>query len=140
MAEPTTSGAAGVVGFKMLGGLSGIASIVAAVAAGLASVVVMCMNPPRHKREWVVGIISTVVSSIGGGAYAMHRFGFADLATQGPVGLAILFGMVFACGLPGWFIVRAAFTWMDRRANQDLGEVVTDATKTVADAKRNLTQ
>jgi hypothetical protein len=71
MPEPTTSSMAGAVAaFKALGGTA------AAVASGatLAAVVVMIMTPPRDKREWTVGLISTVVSSIGGGAVTVEHF------------------------------------------------------------------
>ena len=66
MTDPASSGAAGAAAFKAVGG----ASAVAAGGAGLAAVVVMLMTPPRSPREWAVGLISTVVASIGGGAAA----------------------------------------------------------------------
>ncbi|MFM9936982.1 MAG: hypothetical protein ACKVOL_12395 [Novosphingobium sp.] len=53
---------------------------------GLAAVVVMLMTPPRCKREWAVGLISTVVSSIGGGAAVIEHFGLRHWANS-PIGL-----------------------------------------------------
>jgi hypothetical protein len=68
MPEPTSSGVAGTAASKAAGG---------AVAGGalLSTVVVMLMTPPRTHREWAVGVISTVVTGIGGGAIAVQYFG-----------------------------------------------------------------
>ena len=60
MTDPASSGAAGAAASKAVGG----ASAVAAGGAGLVAVVVMLMTPPRSAREWAVGLISTVASSI----------------------------------------------------------------------------
>lgn len=128
MSEPTSSTAAGIAGWKLIGGAAGVA----AGGAGLAAIVVMCMTPPRSAREWVVGIISTVVCSVAGGAYVLHKLGFSHLADDGPIGLAVLFGLCFACGLPGWALVRAVFTWFAKRAGKDIGELAAAA---AADAR-----
>lgn len=129
MAEPASSaGAAGLAGWKLLGGAAGVV----AGGAGLASVVVMLMTPPRSPREWAVGLISTVVCSIAGGGWLLHWLGLADLATSGPAGLATLFGLCFACGLPGWTLVRWIFKWLDKRRDKDLGEVIDEARAIVA--------
>ncbi len=71
MTDPASSGAAGAAAFKAVGG----ASAVAAGGASLAAVVVMLMTPPRMPREWAVGLISTVVSSIDGGAAVIEYLG-----------------------------------------------------------------
>ncbi len=61
MPEPTSSGVAGAAAaYKAFGGTAAAA----ASGATRAAVVVMLMTPPRDKREWTVGLISTVVSSI----------------------------------------------------------------------------
>lgn len=129
MAEPASSGAAGFAGWKLIGGAAGVA----AGGAGLAAIVVMLMTPPRSPKEWAVGLISTVVCSIGLGSWLLHWLGMSDLAASGPAGLAVLFGLCFACGLPGWALVRAAFTWMIKRDGKDLGEIASDAANTVRD-------
>lgn len=129
MAEPTSSGAAGFAGWKLIGGAAGVA----AGGAGLAAIVVMLMTPPRSPREWAVGLISTVVCSVAGGSWVLHWLGLADLAASGPAGLATLFGLCFACGLPGWALVRALFTWLERRRDKDIGELVHDAAAEVRD-------
>lgn len=132
MPEPTTSGAAGAVGWKLIGGAAGVA----AGGAGLATLIVMLMTPPRTPREWAVGLVSTVVSSVAGGAWVLHRLGMGDLAKSGPVGLAVLFGLCFACGLPGWALVRWMFAYIERRRDRDLGEVVQEAAGQLHDAIR----
>ena len=71
MPEPASTGVAGAAAaYKAIGG----AAAAAAGGATLAAVVVMLMTPPRSFREWAVGLISTVVSSIGGGAIVIEHF------------------------------------------------------------------
>ena len=131
MPEPTTSGAAGAVGWKLIGGAAGVA----AGGAGLAALIVMLMTPPRSAREWAVGLISTVVCSVAGGAWLLHWLGMGDLASS-PLGMAVLFGLCFGCGLPGWALVRWVFTYIERRRDRDLGEVVQEAADQLRDAVR----
>lgn len=125
MTEPATSGAAasaaGIAGWKAIGGAAGVA----AGGAGLAAIVVMLMTPPRSPREWAVGLISTVMGSIGGGAFVIEHYNLqAWMHTS--TGLLSALGLVFACGLPGWALVRWLFTWIERRKGKDLGEVATE--------------
>lgn len=122
MSEPISGTAAGVAGWKLLGGLAGIG----AIGAGLAAVVVMCAMTPRSAKEWAVGIISTVVASIGGGAAVIQHYNLEHWAFT-PFGLVAMLGLVFACGLPGWAIVRWLFNYIERRRGADLGEVISDA-------------
>lgn len=123
MPEPTSStAAAGFAGFKAIGGAAGMA----AGGAGLAAIVVMLMTQPRSAREWAVGLICTVMGSIGGGAALITYFGLQAWMDT-PVGLVAVLGLVFASGLPAWSIVRAAFTWMEKRQGKDLGELIRDA-------------
>ena len=119
MSEPASSGAAGVAGWKLIGGLAGVA----AIGAGLAAVVVMCMQTPRSAKEWAVGLITTVIGSVAGGAAVVQHFGLQAWTTS-YFGLVALIGLVFACGLPAWAIVRWCFTWMARRRRKDIGEIV----------------
>lgn len=114
MTEPATSTAGGIAAWKLLGGAAG--------AAGLASLIVMCMMPPRSLREWIVGLTSTVVGSVCGGAAVVQYLGLHAWADN-YVGMVALLGVVFACGLPAWMVVRWAFTFMARRADKDLAEV-----------------
>lgn len=114
MTDPASSGAAGAAAFKAVGG----ASAVAAGGAGLAAVVVMLMTPPRSPRGWAVGLISTVVASIGGGAAVIEHFGLQHWVNA-PIGLCAMGGLLFACGLPGWAAVRWVFNFIDQ--NRDAG-------------------
>ena len=122
MAEPASSAAGGILGWKLIGGVAGALSL----GAALAAIVVMLMTPPRHKREWAVGLISTVVSSIGGGAAAVQYFGIEQWAHTG-LGLVAMFGLIFACGLPGWSLVRAVFTYLERQKDKGIDEMIKDA-------------
>ncbi len=98
MPEPTSSGVAGAAAaYKAIGGAAGAA----AGGATLAAVVVMLMTPPRSIREWTVGLISTVVSSICGGAVTVEYFQLHHWAFS-TIGLYAMGGVIFACGLPGW--------------------------------------
>lgn len=125
MPEPTASSTAGGIAlWKLAGGAAGVA----AGGAGLAAVIVMLMTPPRSPREWAVGLISTVLGSVCGGAAVVQHFGIqAWLGSY--VGLVALLGLAFACGLPAWAVVRWGFTWMIRREGKDIGEVIADARK-----------
>lgn len=122
MPEPTSSGVAGAAAaYKAIGGTAG------AVASGatLAAVVVMLMTPPRNKREWAVGLISTVVSSIGGGAVTIEYFELHHWAFS-TTGLYAMGGLMFACGLPGWAMVRWTFAFIDKRRDDSIDEVAKD--------------
>lgn len=123
MAEPTSSSsAAGIFAWKAIGGAAGVA----AGGAGLAAIVVMLMTPPRSPREWAVGLISTVMGSICGGAFVISHFKLQEWM-HSIEGLVAILGLVFACGLPAWAIVRWTFTFIERRKDKDLGEVVESA-------------
>jgi len=121
MSEPISGAAAGAFGWKLLGGLVGIA----AIGAGLASVVVMCAMTPRSPREWAVGLISTVVFSIGGGAAVIQHYGL-DAWAHTPIGLVAMLGLVFACGLPGWAVVRWLFNYIEKNRTATITDVVGD--------------
>ena len=90
--------------------------------AGLATVVVMLMTPPRSPREWAVGLISTVVASIGGGAAVIEHFGLQQWVNSA-IGLCAMGGLIFACGLPGWATVRWLFNFIDRNRNAGIDAV-----------------
>lgn len=122
MSEPTSSAAGGFAVWKLIGGAAGVA----AGGAGLAAIIVMLMTPPRSPREWAVGLISTVMGSICGGAAVIQHFGLEGWLHSYP-GLMATMGLAFACGLPAWAIVRWTFTWIIRREGQDIGQVIADA-------------
>jgi len=40
--------------------------------------ILLCFDDTRSTREWAVGVISTVVTEIGGGAMAVQYFGLQE--------------------------------------------------------------
>ncbi|NOV25878.1 hypothetical protein E5S69_20455 [Cupriavidus necator] len=88
----------------------------------------MIMMKPRSTAEWAVALISTVVGSVTGGAAVVQYFGL-QAWTHDYIGLVALFGLVFACGLPGWAIVRWLFNFIEKRKDASLDEVVADVRK-----------
>lgn len=122
MAEPSSSAVAGIFGWKLIGGAAG--------AAGLASLVVICMLPPRSFREWVVGMVTTVLGSVCGGAGVVSYFNLHRLADD-YFGLVALIGVAFACGLPSWMLVRWTFTWMEQRKGANLAEIVAEVRRQI---------
>lgn len=121
MSEPLSTGGGGLALYKL--------ALALGIPAVLVSVVVMSWTQPKSKREWASALICTVVSSVGGGAGLVEYFGLQHLATGGMIGLVALGGVIFACGLPGWVIVRAGFAWADKRKDKDLGELYQDIKK-----------
>lgn len=118
MPEPTSSGVAGAAAYKAVGG-------VAAGGAALASIVVMLMTPPRSKREWAVGLISTVVTGIGGGAMVVEYFGLHEWV-RSITGLMAMGGLIFGCGLPGWAIVRWVFNFIEKNRDASIDDIAHD--------------
>lgn len=119
MTEPTSTTVFSLVAWKA----SSLTAAAAAIFAGLAALVAMCMLQPRSAREWAVGLVSTFVGSITGGAFVIQYFGLATWMTTF-VGTTALLGIVFACGLPAWAIVRWFFTWANQRRDEGLLEVM----------------
>lgn len=122
--DMSAEGAATIVGWKFIGGLAGIG----AIGAGLASLVVMCTMTPRSPKEWAVGLTSTVMASVCGGAAVVQHYGLQAWA-QEYIGMVALLGIVFACGLPGWAIVRWLFNFIEKRRESGIDEVIQDAKK-----------
>lgn len=115
MSEPGPLTAAGGVALYKLGAFGFVAV--------LAAVVVMAMTLPKTPREFVVALISTVVSSIGGGAFVIRWLEIGHWA-QDDVGLIGLMGVVFVCGLPAWVLVRALFAWSESKKDRQITEIV----------------
>lgn len=118
MSEPGPLTAAGGVALYKLGAFGFVAA--------LAAVVVMAMTLPKTAREFVVALISTVVSSIGGGAFVIRWLEIGHWA-QDDVGLIGLMGVVFVCGLPAWVLVRALFAWSESKKDRQITEIVDQA-------------
>ena len=118
MPEPASSSVAGAAAFQAAGG-------VAAGGALLSTVVVMLMTPPRTHREWAVGVISTVVTGICGGAIAVQYFGLQQWV-ESVTGIVALGGLIFGCGLPGWAIVRWFFNFIAKNRDASIDEIAHD--------------
>jgi H+/Cl- antiporter ClcA len=82
----------------------------------------MVMTPPRNVREWTAGLISTVVSSICGGAVTIEYFQLHHWAFS-TIGLYAMGGLIFACGLPGWAVVRWLFNFIEERRDASIDQV-----------------
>lgn len=118
MAEPTSStGAAGYALWKVAMALG--------LPAGLVAIVVMLWIQPKSPREWAMALICTFVSSICGGAAVVQHYELQSWVGTTP-GLIALGGVIFACGLPGWVIVRACFLWLEKRKGKDVGELLAE--------------
>jgi len=115
MTEPTTTAAGGIALYKL--------GVFAAIGTALVSVVVMAMTMPQSVREFVVALISTLVSSICGGAFVVRWLDIGHWALD-DVGMVAIAGVIFVCGLPAWILVRALFAWTESRKNAALPELV----------------
>lgn len=99
--------------------------------AVLATVVVMAMTLPRTVREFFVAMVSTTVSSIGGGAFLVRWLDLGHWVND-DLGMIAIGGMIFVCGLPAWVLVRALFAWSEAKKDRQITEIV-DA---IIEAKR----
>ena len=120
--EPTTSTGAATVGWKLIGGLAGLG----AIGAGLAAIVVMCAMTPRDPKEWAIALISTVIASVCGGSAVVRYFEIQHWASD-QFGLMAMIGLIFACGLPGWALVRWIFNAIRKREGQGIDELIKEA-------------
>ena len=99
---------------------------VAGGASALATIVVMLMMRPRSAAEWATSLICTVVASITGGAAVVQYLDLHAWA-DGYTGMAALGGLMFGCGLPGWALVRAVFTAIEKRRDADIIDLADEA-------------
>lgn len=115
MTEPATTAAGGLALYK-LGALGFLAAL-------LSALVVMAMTLPRTTREFSVALISTVVGSLLGGAFAIRYFELQSWAAD-DIGLLGLGAVIFTCGLPGWVSVRAWFAYTEARKGRSLIQLI----------------
>ncbi len=115
MTEPASTAFGGIALYK-LGALGACSAI-------LVTIVVMAMTLPKTAREFVVAMICTVVSSIGGGAFVIRWFDLQHYAHD-DIGLIALTSIIFVCGLPAWIIVRALFAWSEAKKDRQITEIV----------------
>ena len=117
MSEPGPLTAAGGIALYKLGALGCVSA--------LAAVVVMAMTLPKTIREFFVALISTVISSLCGGAFVIRWLEVGHWSND-DLGMIALGGVVFVCGLPAWVLVRAWFKWTETRRDKDLGQLIQD--------------
>jgi hypothetical protein len=123
MTEPASSTVGGIAAYKL--------AVAFGLPAGLAAVVVMLWAQPKSKSEWAMALICTVVSSVCGGAAVVQHFGLSAWGDSYN-GLVAMAGIIFACGLPGWVLVRAGFAWAAKRKDKDLAQLIADARQSAA--------
>lgn len=114
MTEPASTGA-GLAAMYKLGAFG--------FMAALAAIVVMAMTLPKSPREFVVSMITTVVSSTCGGAFIVRWFDIAHWAAD-DAGVIAIGGVIFVCGLPAWVIVRAWFAYAEARKTHTLPDII----------------
>ncbi|WP_312551750.1 hypothetical protein [Massilia sp.] len=119
MSEPISGTAAGVAGWKLVGGLVGIGGI----GTALAAYVVYAKTKPETDQEWSVSLIATVIGSFCGGAALIKYLGIEHWVND-VFGLMGILGIAFTCGLPGWLLIRAIFKYMDKKKDADLADIV----------------
>ena len=115
MTEPASTAVGGLALVK--------AGVVAMLAVLLVSIVVMAMTLPKSAREWTVAMISTVVSSLFGGAFLIRWLELSHWA-QDDIGIVGLGAVVFAAGLPAWVMVRGWFAYTEASKGRSLLELI----------------
>lgn len=115
MTEPASTAFGGIALYKL--------GVMGAFAAVLVTIVVMAMTLPKTAREFVVAMICTVVSSIGGGAFVIRWFELQHFAND-DIGVLALAGIIFVCGLPAWVMVRGWFVYAELRKHMSLLDMV----------------
>ena len=122
MTEPVSSSVAAVKIYTLM--------VVLGISAALAYLVVIMTRLPRTTEEWVVSLVTTVVGSIGGGAYTIQYFGLHAYA-QNWFGMCALGGIVFVAGLPFWAIARWTFNYINQREHKNIIEIVSEIKKEI---------
>ena len=124
-----TAAAASAAGMAAAKGAGG-AALGGAVVGGLtlSALVVMLLKQPRTSREWAVALISTLVCSLGLGAWLVLYLGLHKAVGSGDdaevvFGLLQVGGTIFAAGLPGWVLVRIAFNTMAKFQDKSADDV-----------------
>lgn len=102
----------------------------------VSAAVVMAATMPRRKTDFFLCIISTVISSLALGSYAVIHFDLigdillAPTLEQVYLILAQIGGIFFVAGLPGWTIVRAFFVWSESHRKSSLTDIIEEAKNT----------
>lgn len=91
----------------------------------LAALVVMMLSQPKNGKQWVAMIISTVVCSLGLGAYVIKTH-LGIINPQSSFDLMQIGAVFFVSGLPGWVLVRALFLYFESVSNKDILQILRD--------------
>lgn len=111
-------------------------AFVAGGGAVVSAAVVMASTMPRRKTDFFICIISTVISSLALGSYAVIHFDLVGDILLAPtiehvyLILAQIGGIFFVAGLPGWTIVRAFFVWSESHRKSSLTDIIEEAKNT----------
>lgn len=119
MVEPTSTASAGGVALYKLGAFGFVGVLV--------SVLVMSMTAPRSSRELIAALISTLGFSLFGGAVAIKQLGLEELVHGDMIDMMSLCALIFACGSPGWILMRAVFNWTEPRKDLEIDDLVKSA-------------
>lgn len=128
MVEPTSTSAGGVALYKL--GVFGFVAM-------LASVLVMSMTVPRSSRELVAALISTLTFSLLGGAVAIKQLGLESMVHGDMIDMMSLCALIFACGSPGWVLMRAVFNWTESRRDLEIDDLVKSAKNDIEAVKNS---
>ncbi len=128
------SNAAQAAGAAMSAGSAAIKHTAFAAGGGLTlgAIIVMALTMPSKKSDFFAALISTVVSSLSIGAYAVQKLGLIDAVMTAQtmlhlyIALAQIGGVFFVCGLPGWVFVRSAFVFSEARKLKGLDVMIAD--------------
>jgi len=107
------------------------------LAAVSSASVVMSVTMPQNPRDFFASIMSTVISSMCGGAYVATKFGMLETLESAPnetarmFALAAIVGISFVCGLPAWAFVRGLFVWTESRKNKGIDVLIHDAKEAI---------
>ena len=98
---------------------------------------VMSMTAPRSSRELIAALISTLTFSLLGGAVAIKQLGLEELVHGDMIDMMSLCALIFACGSPGWVLMRAVFNWTESRKDLEIDDLVKSAKNDIEAIKKS---
>ena len=94
-------------------------------AKGMHPLHIQLVRVLRHALIPVVTILALRIGFVLGGAITVEHFQLHHWAFS-TVGLCALGGLMFACGLPGWAMVRWVFNFIGQRRDASIDQVAKD--------------
>lgn len=97
--------------------------LLVSTGAGLASsLIVMVFLEPQSKKEKLLCFISTFIFAACLSSAIKVYYGFTIPETfDGNIANA---GLIIACGMPGWVIIRALFLTLEKMKGKDIGQII----------------